>query len=469
MHREGPAINVVIIGNGILGLAVASGLLKRDPKISVRIVGRRTRPGSASMAAAAMLNSFAELEPGALDEPRDRAKFDASQAAARMWPAFAAENAIPAPFLRLGTVVVNNTATDDLDDQNFAAIQKYLADFKEPHERIDPKSVRGYQPEARVRATQALYIPREGWVHPDGALEALQTHLAGRGVRFDDDAVLRLVPGKQGVDHAVLSGGGKLDADLFIVANGSYAQTLCAESGIAPGLMPIVHGVGYTIALASKSVQTEHVIRTPNRGLACGIYHVPYNPGSVVVGASNYVTTAPDPNPRIVSIHNLIGGAIDQINTDHARSTLLKINVGYRPTSIDAYPVAGWLNDNTYILSGTKRDGYHLSPYYAEKCSAAILKTEAGDAYLGLCDPYRKPYAFGTVDACARKYARHKLSALSQHGYGMGHTSSSKDLLAHYQGIVSECLGKHGIASGIATELIEPLLGGHLDGALFKR
>ena len=463
------AIKVVIVGNGIIGLAVASGLLKRDPQLSVHVVGRQDRPSSASMAAAAMLNSFAELEPGALDEHRDRVKFEVSQKAARMWPSFLSENEIPAHFLRMGTIIINNTATDALDDQNFSAILDYLKEYSEPHERVDPDTIKGYKPEAQVRATRATFVPREGWVNPDGALNALQASLSRRGVTFENDSVRKLVPNRERIDHLILSSGNKLGGDLFVVANGSYASSLCSESGVAPGLLPIVHGVGYTLALESKSVQTDYVIRTPNRGLACGIYHAPYNSDSVVVGASNYVTHAPDRNARIVSIHNLIGGAIDQINTDHARSTLLKINVGFRPTSIDVYPVIGWLNDNAYIVSGTKRDGYHMSPYYAEQCSASLLKKEASEAYLKLCDPYRKPYAFGTVEACARKYAQNKLSALSQHGYKVGHTSSTRDLLTHYQRVVTDCLGKHGILSGIATELIEPLQGGYLDAGLFKR
>lgn len=463
------AINVVIIGNGILGLAVASGLLKRDPRLSVTIVGPQSRPFCASAAAAAMLNSFAELEPGALDQERDRAKFDVSRAAARMWPAFVAENGIPGGFLRLGTAVINNTATDDLDDQNFKAILDGLKEFSEPHERIQPAAIKGYRPGPHARATQAVFIPGEGWVNPDGALNALQQDLVRRGVLLQDQSVQKLVPSPNGVGHVVLSDGRKVEGDLFIVANGAYASSLCLESGIAPGLLPILHGVGYTLALESKSIHNDCVIRTPNRGLACGIYHVPYNPGSVVVGASNYVTTAPDRNPRIVSLHYLMGGAIDQINTDHARSTLLKINVGNRPTSIDAYPVIGWLNGNTYIVSGTKRDGYHMAPYYAEQCSAELLSGKTSEKYLKFCDPYRKPYAFGTAEDCARRYARHKMSALGQHGYRAGHSSSTNDLLAHYQGVVGACLEKHGIHAGIATELIEPLLGGYLDPAPFKR
>ena len=61
-------MHTIIVGNGIIGLTTAFRLLQRaGPNDRISIVGRVQREGSATLAAAAMLNSFAEVEVGSLD------------------------------------------------------------------------------------------------------------------------------------------------------------------------------------------------------------------------------------------------------------------------------------------------------------------------------------------------------------------------------------------------------------------
>ena len=56
-------MHTVIIGNGIIGLTTAFRLARRaGSKDRVTLIGKKIRPGSATLAAGAMLNSFAEIE-----------------------------------------------------------------------------------------------------------------------------------------------------------------------------------------------------------------------------------------------------------------------------------------------------------------------------------------------------------------------------------------------------------------------
>ena len=91
-------MHIAIIGNGSVGLSLASGLILENSQLKISIVGPFSRDNSASMAAAAMLNSFAELEPNCLDLPRDQIKFKASQAASKLWPSFFEENKVKIYF-----------------------------------------------------------------------------------------------------------------------------------------------------------------------------------------------------------------------------------------------------------------------------------------------------------------------------------------------------------------------------------
>lgn len=462
-------MHIAIIGNGAVGLAIASGLLAENNRLKVSIVGPFSRDNSASMAAAAMLNSYAELEPNCLDLRRDKVKFQASQSASKLWPSFLEENNVSKNFLRMGTVLINNTASDNLEDRNYDAIMGYLDSFNEPYEQINPYHIRGYKPLQKLRAQRALLIKNEGWVHPDGVLSNLEENLKLQGVKFIDDEVSSLATLPDETEAANLNSGRKLTADLFVLANGSNVSNLFNSSkNIQQEMMQITHGVGCTIELHAPEIECDYVIRTPNRGGACGIYHAPYNENSFVCGASNLVTTEPEQYPRLSVMQNLTQAAMEQINTDHCKSQLLKANVGFRPTSIDTYPVIGWLNSNTYTITGTKRDGYHFVPWIARACSKNILDSSSDDEYISLCSPFRKPYTFGTVEDCAEKYAASKLSALSQHGFDPGHTFSMEDLYVEHKNKVLHYFELNKISHGIAVEIIEPMMSGFIDYKFFQ-
>ncbi|WP_323644906.1 hypothetical protein [Aliarcobacter butzleri] len=72
---------IIFIGNGILSLMTALRIIQKDEKSDITIIGPKDREGCASVAAPAMLNSYAELIRGSLDTKIDREKFKISQLA----------------------------------------------------------------------------------------------------------------------------------------------------------------------------------------------------------------------------------------------------------------------------------------------------------------------------------------------------------------------------------------------------
>jgi glycine oxidase len=78
--------DVVVVGNGVLGLSVAVETVARDPALRVAVVGPRARPGAASVAAGAMLDCSAEVTGRTGEHPTSQAKFAPAREAARLWP-----------------------------------------------------------------------------------------------------------------------------------------------------------------------------------------------------------------------------------------------------------------------------------------------------------------------------------------------------------------------------------------------
>ena len=81
------------------------------------------------------------------------------------------------------------------------------------------------------------------------------------------------------------------------------------------------------------------------------------------------------------------------------------INTGFRPVSEDLFPLIGKSStiNNLYILTGTNRDGFHLSPYLSKQISKMILCEET-DHKIKLFKPERK-----LIRALSRKNAVNKI------------------------------------------------------------
>ncbi len=433
-------MHTVIIGNGILALTIAFRLSRRAAAGDrISIIGKRERTGSATLAAGAMLNSFAEIESGSLDSELDLYRFELGHLATKMWPKFeqelisAAGDCLPhgcrkcqgfqgGGCVDCGTYVVNNTAADDLDDENFDAILAALRDFNEPHELVSPKDIPNYLPDQRHRATRALYIHNEGWFNPRLMVEKLDAILArDHRITFVEAHVAKLEQVNGAIASAVLEDGRRIEGDHFVVAAGASVSALMDNSKLGIELQRIFYGVGVSIEIRSPDNPHTKCIRTPNRGLACGIYSVPYISADcndhILLGASNFMSPTPYPYGRITSVESLLQAGMEQINRNFYRADLVRVNVGWRPTSQDTYPMIGKTSiPNLIVASGTKRDGFHMSPLLSEYV-AAMVHGETVDKRFEVFSPERKPIRSLTRTQAINKATRHLTSAAYQHGF----------------------------------------------------
>jgi glycine/D-amino acid oxidase-like deaminating enzyme len=435
-------MHTIVLGNGIVALTIAFRLARRSSAADrITIVGKRSRPGSATLAAAAMLNSFAEIEAGGLESELDLYRFELSHLATQMWPKFekeiieAAGSTLPSGCAQCqgcsgggcfacGTYVVNNTAADELDDENFDAIAAALKDFNEPHEFVSPRDIPNYMPMQRHRATRALLIHNEGWFNPRLMIEKLDAALARfHQVTFVDCEVASMHRVAGLVDHVVLADGNVLSADKYVLATGATVTDVLARSNLDIDVQRIFYGVGVSVEIRSPDHPHTKCIRTPNRGLACGLYSVPYflepnQPNDhVLIGASNFVSASPYSYGRLTSVESLMRGAMEQINTNFYRADLVRVNVGWRPTSQDTYPVLGKTSiDNLIIATGTKRDGFHLAPVISEKI-VALLFGESLEPNFDWFAPERRPLRFLSREKAIATAVRHQMSAAYQHGF----------------------------------------------------
>ncbi len=480
-------MHTVILGNGIIALTIAFRLARRSaPDDRITVIGKRTRPGSATLAAAAMLNSFAEIEAGSLESVLDLYRFELSHLATQMWPKFekeiieAAGSRLPAGCAKCegcsgggcfdsGTYVVNNTAADDLDDENFDAIVGALKDFNEPFESVSPRDIPNYMPEQRHRATRAIHIYNEGWFNPRLMVEKLDAALAGYPqLAFIDNFAERLIRSGAAIDAVAIENGEIVRGDKFVLATGATVTDILAKSDLGIEVQRVFYGVGVTVELRSPDCPQKKCIRTPNRGLACGLYSVPYfiDPGlahdHILIGASNFISPTPYYYGRLTSVESLMRGAMEQINSNYYRADMVRVNVGWRPTSQDTYPLLGKTSINNLIVaSGTKRDGFHLSPVISEKI-VALLLDEPMDEQFSWFAPERKPIRSMSREEAIAKAVRHQMSASYQHGFTPSKSRMPEQIMQMYRDDLERLHDQVGAHDwGIPPEMLDMYRYGH--------
>jgi glycine oxidase len=476
----------VIIGNGILALSTAFRLMRRaGANDKITVIGKSSREGSATLAAAAMLNSFAEIEVGSLEHEIDLYRFELSHQATQMWPKFEEEiiavggsnlpkacgscQVLSGGCYDRGTYIVNNTAADDLDDENYDAIVAALEMFNEQHSHVSPKDVPNYMPEQRYRATRALYIPNEGWLNPRIVIEKLDKIVRlSPQVEFIEAHADRLTAKNGLLSGVVLDDGRIVEGDNYLLATGATVTDLLAKSDIGIEMQRVFYGVGTSIEIKSKDYPHTKCVRTPNRGLACGIYSVPYFQGPgipndhILIGATNRIMPYPYQYPSMSNVESLTKAAIEQLNANFYRADLVRVNLGWRPTSQDTYPLLGQSSiSNLVIATGTKRDGFHLAPLISEMM-ADLLHGKAIDERMKVFAPERKIIKTLTREQAVEKAARHMISAAYQHGYTPSKSRMGDQVIQMHRDAVEKLHDQVGVTDwGIPPEMLDMYRYGH--------
>lgn len=460
-------LNIVIIGNGILALTTAYRLAKLAPDCEIKIIGPSDHRGCASLAAAAMFNSFAEIDAGTLSNKIERQKFLFNKRSTPLWPSLLeeveSESGVKLEY-GFGTFVINNHVSDTLEDENFDAITAALQEFHEPYETVQPGSIPQFKPAARMRAARAIYIKKEGWANPRNFIGALKTILERNDrVAWINSYCHSLKRSGNRIDGVLLDNNEEVNGDIFLLAPGAAFSKIVSASNLHVRFPRIYYGVGCSILLKTLESTLTNCIRTPNRGLACGVYAAPYDTGHTLIGASNFISPVPEEHVRLTSIHTLIQAAMEQINSDYYRSGLVNVNVGWRPTSEDTLPLLGKTSiTNLIVATGTKRDGFHCSPLISNAV-AALMTGRKLECDLQLFNPERTPVHIYTRDEAIAIAVRHTINAAYQHGFVPAKNRMTEHLEKYYRDDLTKIHDAAGAVDwGIPPELVDMYRYGHV-------
>ncbi|MBY3095659.1 FAD-dependent oxidoreductase [Rhizobium laguerreae] len=412
------AYDALIIGNGALGLALGFRLAQRGQRVS--IVGPSGRRFSASQAAGAMNGTFGEVTRDLLASAHGRQKLEMDIAATDLWEGWCEEirDAAGEPQASLRrkdgtTIILNGGGTDAVDTENFVAIREALSEYERSYQMLEGHEVPWVTAQGGNRPFQGVHIPDEHSINTPVYLPTLEKAFRSVGGLMIDGLVQKIgSPRSSETGWVELADGRKFYAHNIVLAAGALSHDLLASSlpEIAPYVPPVTSGYGASVLLSHGAVPAPpSVIRTPNRAFACGLHAVPRKEG-IYVGATNKLQEKPQLFAHVPDLHALLERAMRQMHAGFGTSGVLAVNVGNRPVPVDGFPLIGALPDTRlWMLTGTYRDGFHQSPYLADKMAEAILDG-VQDPLLEAFAPVRSPIQSGRRDDIIAAAVDHALA-----------------------------------------------------------
>lgn len=355
--------DALVIGGGVIGLAVAWRLAQRG--LAVTVVD--PAPGAAaSHAAAGMLAPVTEVHY------EEEALLALNLESARRYPAFCAEleevSGQPTGYDASGTLAV---AAGPDDHAALMELFRFQTSLGLEVERLTGRQCRQLEPSLAPSVRGGVRVEGDHQVDPRRLVSALAEAGRRAGVSFLGRRVEAiLVAGDRcaGVSLAVEAGRppGTLPASVVVLAAGAWSSGLVERSGLSPGTLPPIRPVkGQIIRLRHR--QDPRLLNGTVRGLVAGssVYLVPRADGEVVVGAT-VEEQGFDTTVTAGAVHQLLRDAYALL-PGVTELELVECWSSSRPCSPDNAPVIGPTPlEGLVAATGHHRNGVLLAPVTAD-------------------------------------------------------------------------------------------------------
>ena len=363
---ESDGTPVVVVGGGVVGLAVAWRAALAG--LPVTVVDDQPA-GGASHAAAGMLCPVTEAHFG------EEALLALNLASAERWPGFAAELEAAAGhsvgYRSEGTLAV---AFDDDDLRMLEELHRYQMELGLPGARLRTRECRQLEPYLSPRIRGGILVRSDHQVETRAVTAALLAAGDRAGVRLVRQRVAELVAGGGRVSGVRLADGTEIGAAAVVLAAGCWSGEV---PGLPPGYLPPIRPVKGQILRLSGPADPPILTRTV-RGLRHGrsVYLVPRSSGRIVVGAT-VEEKGFDTAVTAGAVRELLEDAIELVPAIRELE-LVEAIARLRPGSPDNAPIVGAAGmDGLVVATGHYRNGILLAPVTAD---AVVQVLQTGEA-----------------------------------------------------------------------------------------
>ncbi len=350
---------IVIVGGGVIGLAVARALARRGVK-DVLLLERGELGKEASYAAAGILAPQAEADES--DE------FFALAAASRdAYPAFAeslyAETGIDIELDSAGTLYLAFNSTDEQEIQDRFAWQTRAGLSVERLTRAEALQL---EPNISAHVCSALRFPKDIQVENRLLVEALTSSCRHFEVTLVTNTLVHDLKIESGQLTGVQTSAGFISTDCVVIAGGAWTSKIKNLPAIT--IEPVR---GQMLCFHGQQRIANHVLYSP-RG-----YLVPRRDGRLLAGSTleevGFDSRVTDEGLQTVRSNALeISSLVQQLAVGEAWA-------GLRPRAADNLPVLGPCGEIKGLVyaTGHYRNGILLAPITGDLIAETIISEES--------------------------------------------------------------------------------------------
>ena len=364
--------DVIVIGAGIIGCAVACELGRRGA--SVRVLEGRDVGGGATQASAGILAPYTEA-----DRPGPLRSLCAESLG--LWDDFVgravADSGRDVLYERTGTLEV---VTDEASLRRLEQTRAALASAGVECRLLTAREARAAEPSLGATAAGALLVPSHGFAGVTALTGALRRAGATRhGVSFVTGRPVRRVRSRPAGGLEVDTAAGPLTGDAVVLAAGSWSGGVAVAGEAALPVRPVR---GQLLQLAWSGDPLARVLWCPD------CYVVPWPGGSMLVGAT-VEDVGFDERATVAGVTALIE-AVSGVLPAARNAGFEAVRVGLRPGTPDDLPVVGRsaAAPGLVYATGHYRNGVLLAPLTA-RLVADLLLDGREDPLLAAVSPAR--------------------------------------------------------------------------------
>jgi glycine oxidase len=363
---------VLILGGGVIGLATAFELSRRN--YNVTVLEKTICGGQASGAAAGMLAPYSEIG----EDPDDF--FQLCLDSLRMykkWQADVKEIAqMEFEFTESGSL---HAVYHDADVLALETRQSWQREWGAKAELISGEKLWKMEPELSKKVKAAMYYPEEAHVFAPDYVKALEVACRLNGVNIIDQLEqVEVMDWSQSITVRAKNGQ-EFNGDRLIICSGAWSGELEETFGVRIPVYPIR---GQICAYEVPVTQIKHIVYT-SQG-----YLVPKANGTLVNGASEdiagFQTEVTDKGiARLTNWNKHVFPFLENQTPFHTWA-------GLRPATQDGFPLIGKLEEAPLVVfaTGHYRNGILLSPITAVAV-ADLLDEKQPYKPLRSCKPER--------------------------------------------------------------------------------
>jgi glycine oxidase len=379
MSSSASSPDVVVVGGGIIGLAVA--WRARERGMSVMVLEREVTGRGTSYVAAGMLAPVSEAGFG----EAARHVLELGLRSAGIWPAFAtdleAASGMEVGLRRTGTLVV---ARDDDEARELERQLAFRQSLELRTERLRASAAREREPGLAPTVRLAIEAPDDHSVDPRQVLQALRRACEIAGVDIRERTAVESIEldGDGGqVTGLHLHGSGRVSAGRVVLAAGAWTGQIAGLPRDAQVPVRPVKGQILRLRDPAGAGLLGRVVRFE------GGYLVPRADGRYVLGAT-VEEKGFELSPTAGATYELLRDASELV-PGVSELQIEELCVGLRPGTPDNAPVIGpGAVEGLTWATGHHRNGILLAPLTAGLVVETLLgKTE--DPLLCACDPGR--------------------------------------------------------------------------------